>query len=82
MQAVIYIAHGTRVQEGIEEAKAFVERAKKHIAIPLQEICFLELVKPSIEQTISTVLTKVQLKLRLFLFCYLLQIMQKRIFQK
>lgn len=58
MQAVIYIAHGTRVQEGIEEAKAFVERAKKSISIPIQEICFLELVNPSIEQTIEHCIEK------------------------
>lgn len=58
MQAVIYIAHGTRVQEGIEEAKEFVERAKKHIPIALQEICFLELVEPTIEQTIERCVQK------------------------
>jgi len=58
MQAVIYIAHGTRVQEGIDEAISFVERAKKYIPIKLQEICFLELVEPTIEQTIEHCIQK------------------------
>ncbi|WP_102692457.1 sirohydrochlorin chelatase [Rummeliibacillus pycnus] len=58
MQAVIYIAHGTRVQEGVDEARAFVERAKKYIPIKLQEICFLELVEPTIEQTIERCIQK------------------------
>ncbi len=58
MQAVIYIAHGTRIQAGIDEAKVFVARAKEHIPIKLQEICFLELAEPTIEQTIDRVIAK------------------------
>lgn len=58
MQAVIYIAHGTRVQAGVDEARLFVDRAKKYIPVVLQEICFLELVDPSIEETIELCIDK------------------------
>lgn len=53
MQAVLYVAHGTRVAAGIREAKAFVERAKKRVRLPIQEMCFLELAEPTIEQGVA-----------------------------
>lgn len=53
MQAVLYVAHGTRVAAGIEEARAFVERAKKRTRLPIQEMCFLELAEPTIEQGVA-----------------------------
>lgn len=48
MQAVLYVAHGTRVQQGMVEAREFVERIKGQIAIAIQELAFLELAKPTI----------------------------------
>jgi len=53
MQAVLYVAHGTRVAAGIREAKAFVERAKKRVHLQVQEMCFLELAEPTIEQGVA-----------------------------
>ncbi len=53
MQAVLYVAHGTRVQQGIEEARNFIERVKPHISIKIQELAFLELAQPDILQGIE-----------------------------
>lgn len=54
MQAILYVAHGTRVSKGIDEAKAFVERAKKRMPVAIQEMCFLELATPTIEQGVTS----------------------------
>ncbi|SDH42029.1 sirohydrochlorin ferrochelatase [Alteribacillus persepolensis] len=48
MQAVLFVGHGSRIQEGNEQLKAFVEGAKEKIDVPIQETCFLELAAPSI----------------------------------
>lgn len=53
MQAVLYIAHGSRIRAGIEEATSFIERSKPLINIPIQEICFLELAEPNISDGIA-----------------------------
>lgn len=49
MEAVLYIGHGSRVQAGVKEAVEFIEKAKKSINVPIQEICFLELSDPDIK---------------------------------
>ena len=49
-QAVLYVCHGSRVKEACDEAVAFISRCQKHIGVNLHEICFLELVSPSIEE--------------------------------
>ncbi|MGG4488868.1 sirohydrochlorin chelatase [Metabacillus idriensis] len=49
-QAVLYVCHGSRVKEACDEAIAFIERTQKHIHADIQEICFLELAEPSIEE--------------------------------
>lgn len=49
-QAVLYVCHGSRVKEARDEAVAFISRCQKHIDADLHEICFLELVSPSIEE--------------------------------
>jgi len=54
MQAVLYVAHGSRVEEGVEEAIDFIERSKPFIDVPIQEICFLELAAPNISEGIAT----------------------------
>ncbi|MFB4165565.1 sirohydrochlorin chelatase [Alteribacillus sp. JSM 102045] len=48
MQGVLYIGHGSRVKEGNDQLKEFVDSAKRDIPIPVQETCFLELAEPSI----------------------------------
>lgn len=53
MQAVLYIAHGSRIRAGVEEAIYFIERSKPFIDIPIQEICFLELAEPNISEGIA-----------------------------
>ena len=54
MQAVLYVGHGSRVKAGVEEAIRFIKKSMAHIDVPIQEICFLELVEPSIGEGIAT----------------------------
>lgn len=58
MQAVLYVAHGTRVKEGIEQAIQFIERTKADVHAPIQQICFLELAEPDIVQGIQNCVQK------------------------
>lgn len=53
MQAILYVAHGTRVQRGVEEAIQFIKDTQKKINVAIQEIAFLELVEPDILQGIQ-----------------------------
>lgn len=53
MQAILYVGHGTRLKKGVDEVVEFIEKAKKHLHIPIQEISFLELVKPTIFEGIT-----------------------------
>lgn len=48
MEAVLYIGHGTRVSQGVQEALDFIERGKRGVHASIQEVCFLELVEPDI----------------------------------
>ncbi|MFF2448011.1 sirohydrochlorin chelatase [Neobacillus sp. NPDC058068] len=50
MKAILFIGHGTRSKKGAEEARAFIERVIGRIDLSIQEICFLELTDPSIEE--------------------------------
>jgi sirohydrochlorin ferrochelatase len=50
VKAILYIGHGTRSKTGSEEAKAFIERVMNQINVPIQEISFLELTHPSIDE--------------------------------
>ncbi len=50
MKAILYIGHGTRSKKGADEAKAFVSKVMGRIDVLVQEICFLELTEPSIEE--------------------------------
>lgn len=54
MQAVLYVGHGSRVKAGVEEAIQFIKKSMAQIDVPIQEICFLELVEPSIGEGIAT----------------------------
>lgn len=53
IQAVLYICHGSRRPQASEEAVAFVKRTMKHVQAPIQEICFLELAEPTIEEGVN-----------------------------
>lgn len=53
MQAVLYVGHGSRLKAGVDEAIQFIERCKSRIDVPIQEICFLELAEPNIEEGIA-----------------------------
>jgi len=49
-QAVLYVCHGSRVPKARKEAVEFIEKVKPRIHAPIQEVCFLELAEPSIEE--------------------------------
>ncbi|MGG2015977.1 sirohydrochlorin chelatase [Bacillus sp. S10(2024)] len=53
MKAVLYICHGSRLQEACEEATAFVTSCMERIPVPIQELCFLELASPSIAEGVT-----------------------------
>lgn len=53
MQAVLYVGHGSRIQAGVEEAVQFIENCQVLIDVPIQEICFLELASPSVDEGIT-----------------------------
>ncbi|EON74343.1 sirohydrochlorin chelatase [Lysinibacillus sphaericus] len=54
MQATLYIAHGSRVKTGVEQAVAFLLRVQREVDVPIQEICFLELAEPTITEGIAS----------------------------
>jgi sirohydrochlorin ferrochelatase len=53
MQAVLYIAHGSRVKEGVDEAVSFIEEIIPRINVPIQQNSFLELAEPTIMQGVT-----------------------------
>ncbi|ABS21474.1 sirohydrochlorin chelatase [Bacillus cytotoxicus] len=53
MKAVLYICHGSRLKAAKEEAIQFVTSCMSHIHASVQEVCFLELASPSIEEGIA-----------------------------
>lgn len=54
MKAILYIGHGTRSKKGAVEIRAFMERVKARINVPIQELSFLELTDPLIEEGFET----------------------------
>lgn len=48
MNAVLFVGHGSRVKDGVEQAKNFLAQAKEGIQYQIQETCFLELAEPDI----------------------------------
>lgn len=58
MQAILYIAHGSRVKEGVEQAVNFLHGVQQEVAVPIQEICFLELATPTIAEGIASCIRK------------------------
>ncbi|BAB05215.1 sirohydrochlorin chelatase [Halalkalibacterium halodurans] len=54
MKGIVYIGHGSRVEEGNEQLRAFVKKAiERKRDIPIQTIGFIELAEPSIEEAID-----------------------------
>lgn len=47
---MLYISHGTRLDKGKQEAVSFIQSIQGDVHAPLQQICFLELCSPTIEQ--------------------------------
>ena len=76
MDAVVYIGHGSRMVEGTRHFMEFMDKVKKEINIPIQEIAFLELTSPSIHETMEKII------FLLFQFYYLLLLILNEIFQK
>jgi len=58
MIGVLYVSHGSRIKEATDEAISFIESVKQSIDIPLQEICFLELAQPDIQQGVEKLIAK------------------------
>lgn len=58
MQAVLYVAHGSQVKAGVDEAIEFIETVKPKINVAIQEICFLELAAPSIVEGVAACVAK------------------------
>ncbi|WP_071394596.1 sirohydrochlorin chelatase [Bacillus tuaregi] len=50
MNAILYICHGSRVKQAVKEAGAFIDRVMKKVEAPIQELGFLELAEPSLEE--------------------------------
>jgi sirohydrochlorin ferrochelatase len=53
MLAVLYVSHGSRVAEGVRQANQFLKRCMDQVNVPIQRICYLELVKPGILEGIG-----------------------------
>lgn len=53
MRAVLYVSHGSRVNVGVDHARYFIQSCMERLSVPIQEICFLELVQPSIREGIE-----------------------------
>jgi len=58
MQGVLYVSHGSRVKEATDEAKTFIHSVMEQVDAELQEICFLELAEPTVEQGITALVNK------------------------
>ncbi len=53
MQAILYIAHGSRVKAGTDQAIDFLKGVQQEVHVSIQEICFLELATPTIAEGIA-----------------------------
>lgn len=50
LKAILYIGHGTRTKNDMEEVRIFLQRVMVFSDIPIQEFCFLKLTEPLIEE--------------------------------
>ncbi|MFJ8355053.1 sirohydrochlorin chelatase [Bacillus paramycoides] len=54
MKAVLYICHGSRLKAAKEEAIQFITSCMSRVEANIQEVCFLELASPSIDEGFRT----------------------------
>ncbi|MED0985750.1 sirohydrochlorin chelatase [Bacillus paramycoides] len=54
MKAVLYICHGSRLKAAKEEAIQFITSCMSRVEANIQEVCFLELASPSIDEGFHT----------------------------
>lgn len=52
MLGVLYVSHGTRVKEGLHQANHFLQKCMLQVHVPIQKVCYLELVRPNIQEGI------------------------------
>ncbi|WP_130859767.1 sirohydrochlorin chelatase [Gracilibacillus phocaeensis] len=55
MEAVIYICHGSRVEQAKHESMQLLRRVKDQVDAPIQKGCFLELQEPNISDAVAKV---------------------------
>ncbi|WP_059103143.1 sirohydrochlorin chelatase [Shouchella shacheensis] len=53
MQAILYVGHGSRVNKGNEQFRAFIESVKRQRDEPIQELAYIELTSPTILEGIE-----------------------------
>lgn len=51
---MLYVCHGSRVKEARDESVSFITNCQEQIEADIHQICFLELVSPSIEEGFSS----------------------------
>lgn len=54
MKAILYICHGSRLKAAKEEAIAFITSCMDRVEASIQEVCFLELASPTIDEGFLT----------------------------
>ncbi|TYO72658.1 sirohydrochlorin chelatase [Rossellomorea marisflavi] len=57
-KALLYVCHGSRVKEARDEAVDFITSCKAHVDAEIQEISFLELAEPSIQEGFAACVEK------------------------
>ncbi|ALX49032.1 sirohydrochlorin chelatase [Lentibacillus amyloliquefaciens] len=58
MQGILYISHGSRIPEATAEAFYCISSVREQTDFALQEICFLELADPDLEQGVDTLVSR------------------------
>lgn len=58
MQAILYVSHGTRCHIGQAQVAELMQYTMPKINAPIQEYCFLELAKPSLEEGVISCVKK------------------------
>src|SRR5699024_2885938 len=53
-----YVAHGTRSQAGVTEAKIFISYYMKHVPVPIQVMSFIDFVFPAVHEGIDLCVAK------------------------
>ncbi|SFS53314.1 sirohydrochlorin chelatase [Marininema halotolerans] len=53
MEAILFVGHGSRDEEGNQELLAFTEKVAQYLQEPIIETCFLELTQPDIPHGVA-----------------------------